>query len=120
MARPDYDGVMFVGFHLTSDNGYGVLIDKLKVENWGPVGIDPSPELSNAVIYSYEGNILIKANTDWQGAELRIVNMMGQEVYHDNFDNNLTINMEGVAKSGIYIVTLSKDNEIRTEKVMIR
>ena len=120
MARPDYDGVMFVGFHLTSDDGFGVLVDNLKIENWGPVGIDPTPELSEAFIYSHSGNIIVKANADWQGADLRIINLMGQEVYRDNFNNNMTINMEQIAKSGLYIVTLSKDNEVKTEKVMIR
>ena len=66
------------------------------------------------------GNIIVKANAYWQGADLRIINLMGQEVYRDNFNNNMTINMEQVAKSGLYIVTLSKDNEVKTEKVMIR
>ncbi len=120
MARPDYDGVMFVGFHLTSDDGFGVLVDNFKIENWGPVGIDPTPELSEAFIYSHSGNIIVKANADWQGADLRIINLMGQEVYRDNFNNNMTINMEQIAKSGLYIVTLSKDNEVKTEKVIIR
>jgi len=120
MARPEYDGVMFVGFHLTSDDGYGVLVDNLKVENWGPVGTGPESEFERSRIYSFYGNVVIEAGNEWQGADIRIMNIMGQEVYNGTFHSNATINVKQSANTGLYIVTLVKGENVNTQKVIIR
>ena len=120
MARPNYDGVMFVGFHLKTESGFGILIDNLEVEDWGPVSVTESPELESAQIYSHSGNITVNADARWHGADIRVINLMGQEVYRSEFNGNQTINMDEANKAGVYIVTMNKGDLVKTEKVMVR
>jgi hypothetical protein len=117
---PGYDGVVFIGFHLTSDDGYGVFVDDIAVESWGPVGTGPENEFEKARIYSFFDNVMIEAGDEWQGADIRIMNIMGQEVYKGTFLNNTTINVKQSANTGLYIVTLVKGDNVNTQKVIVR
>jgi hypothetical protein len=120
IVRPDFDGVMFLGFHVTTTQGYGLFFDDVSVEDWGPVGIDPIDAEDMVRIYQYAGQVNISASEKWNGAEINILNMMGQSVYRGDYNGQMSINIGQSAQNGLHIVTMTKGNDSTTKKIMIQ
>jgi hypothetical protein len=120
MARPDEDGIIFVAFHVHSDGGFGVLMDNFKIENWGPVSTGLEQEMEKAHIFSHDGRVMIKAGESWKNADVSIVNLMGQEVFRGSYTGDMQVSLKQMAQTGLFVVTLKKGDQTRTEKVMIR
>lgn len=117
---PGYNGVMFLGVHVTSQQAYGMFFDDVTVEDWGPVGIGPGTSEDVVHIYQYAGKVNIMASDNWNGADIRILNIVGQSVYDGEFNGYTSIDLGQNAKPGLYIVTLIKGNETTTKKIMIQ
>ena len=118
--RPDYNGLMFLGFHVTSTQGYGLFFDDITLEDWGPVGIDPAAMEDLIQIYQYAGQVNIAASEKWNGAEVSILNMMGQQVYRGDYNGKMTVDLSQDGKTGLYIVTMKKGSDSTTKKIMIQ
>ncbi|NOX85796.1 MAG: S8 family serine peptidase [Chlorobi bacterium] len=120
IITPNVDGVIFIGFHAASTQGYGIFLDDVEVENWGLVGIGDERSADEPSIYSYDRKIVISAGQEWTGANISVTNLMGQVVYRSTFGGNRTISLNDNVNQGVYVVKLeSKDNMV-VKKVMIR
>ena len=117
---PGQTGSIYLGFHVTSTQGYGVFFDDLDVEFWGPVGIDPNTGGGDAKVYAYDGKVRIIADQSWDGADIQIMNMMGQMIYQGTYHGKTLIDIKSQNSSGLYIVTLGKGSQLVTEKVLIK
>jgi hypothetical protein len=120
IVRPEYNGMMFLGFHVTTTQGYGLFFDDVTVEDWGPVGIEPIGKEDFVQIYQYAGQVNITASNQWNGAEVSILNMMGQSVYQGEYNGRMSVNLSQNGKTGLYIVTMKKGNDTATKKIMIQ
>ncbi|HEY9115211.1 MAG TPA: S8 family serine peptidase [Bacteroidales bacterium] len=116
---PGYTGEMFLGFHLTSAGGIGVMLDDIMVENWGTVGIGDNLT-DNTKIYYHSGQIFVKTDEIWKGADLLVMNSLGQVVYSGNCSGNETINISSSTATGLYLVNLVKDGQRLSKKIIIR
>lgn len=116
---PGEDGYVFLGLHINSQQGYGTFLDDIKVENWGAVGINLSQDEHAAHIYSYANKVVVVADDTWNGADLKIMNLMGQTIYNGTYQGRMEINVGNMTTTGLYIVTLSDQSNRVTKKVMI-
>lgn len=119
MIFPTTDTVVFLGFHVYSPNGYGAFLDDINFENWGPVGIENNIDESLVNIYSAYKQINIKTDDFWKDADIKIVSLMGQEVFNGKHQMNTSVSMSSF-KTGIYLVRLVKGNQSITKKVIIK
>jgi len=117
---PGTDGYIFLGFHVNSQQGYGVFLDDIMIDNWGTVGINSVSNDHDALIYNYSGNVVVQADDWWNGADLKIMNLMGQTIYQGKFQGNLKVNVHNLSAPGLFIVTLSNGSDIVTKKVVIQ
>lgn len=120
IIRPDDDGVIFIGFHVASTQGYGLFFDDVEIENWGPVGIGDEPSSDAPGIYAYGKKVFISAGQEWFGAGISVTNLMGQVVYQSTFNGNSTINLGSHVNQGVYVIKLESANNMVVRKVMIR
>lgn len=118
LITPEDDAVIFIGFYIKTNNGYGVYLDDITVDGWS-VGISPKPESEDARIYAYGKHIMIDADQQWHDADIRIVNMMGQVVYTGKYNRSMVVDLSSVSQPGIYIVNLSNNKNATSQKVMI-
>ena len=110
------DGVVFLGWHAESADGYGIFLDDIAIEA-GTLTSIKEPFTNEARIYSSGGNLNIDANDTWSGADVLVINLMGQVVYQGIYSQPTTINMQKQKGTGLYFVTLRKDSNVHTEKV---
>ena len=117
---PEEDGFVFLGFHVASVQGYGVFLDDIEVEDWGTVGISPADDNRKALIYNYDGKVVVRADESWMGADVKVLNLMGQTIYQGKYRGKMEINVIDITSPGLYIVSLEDDDAAVTKKVMIR
>ncbi|PJB60031.1 MAG: peptidase S8 [Bacteroidetes bacterium CG_4_9_14_3_um_filter_41_19] len=113
---PNADTVVFLGWHLSSPQGYGIFMDDVMVEDWGTVGIS-QPELVDEVkMYSRNNQFIVEAGSNWDGARIRVMNLYGQTLYSENYTSSQPISF-GSIKGGIYLVSIQKGNKMETRKI---
>lgn len=115
---PEEDGLIYLAWHAESLNGLGIFLDDIMVEDFGTVGID-GPEKSDLLVYARSGSIVVSAAAEWQGSEIRILNLMGQEVSRARYAGG-TQSIDDLGPSGIYLVNLVNGNRVETKKVLMR
>ena len=115
---PGQDEIIYVGFHLNTESGYGGFIDDIELSDWGTVGID-NTEDNNIVISSKPGFVTINSSDAWNGADVIISNLMGQKVYSSSI-NNTSMQIPVGNKLGLYMVSVMKDGNIVTNKLLIK
>jgi hypothetical protein len=116
---PEQQGPVFFGWHAESMAGYGVFVDDMTVENWGPVGLGEQSPSGIVNIYSHKKKVIINTDESWNGAEIRVMNSMGQIRYTGHHSHQTFIELNN-NKTGLYIVTLQKGNKVETRKLIIR
>jgi hypothetical protein len=116
---PETDGLIYVGWHAESISGLGIFLDDVMIEDFGTVGLEESPENSELLVYDRAGNIVISATPDWNGSEVRVMNLMGQMVYNAVYRGS-TLQVSGLEDTGIYLVNLISGDRIETRKVLVR
>ena len=116
---PNADTVIFLGFHLTSPTGYGAFLDDIKMEDWGAVGIENSPELTAPSIYSTSKNIIVKTDETWDNANIDVVSIVGQKIFSVKHAQLSTINMNSYG-TGVYLVRIYKGSESIAKKVIVK
>jgi hypothetical protein len=117
---PGYNGVMFLGVHINSVQGLGMFLDDVTIEDWGPVGLDPKADDDIIHIYQRSRQVIVQASDKWNGADIRIMNMMGQMVYEGQYNGYTSIDLNNQVKSGLHIVTLTKGEKTESKKLMIQ
>lgn len=113
---PNNDGVVYIGFHVTSEQGYGVVLDDVEFNDWGTVGIGED-EAKGFYVHSSSGNIDIYTNDSWTNANIIVTNIMGQDIYKGNLGS--TKQSIDIENNGIYFISLIKNNDITTKKVLV-
>jgi hypothetical protein len=111
------DGMVFFGWHAASTNGYGIFLDDIIIDGT-TVGIDEEAE-DNPIIYTTGNTIRINAGSEWQGAELAVMNLMGQVIYKGSFNQSADININTGQETGLFIVSMVNDREVFTRKVIL-
>ena len=114
---PEENGILFLGWHATSPDGYGVFLDDITIEAGITTNINET-STAEARIYSTNGNLRIEANENWTGADLLVINLMGQVVYDGEYFQPMTIQMKTQKGAGLYFVTLRKDSKVLIEKII--
>ncbi|RLD53644.1 MAG: hypothetical protein DRJ05_16105, partial [Bacteroidetes bacterium] len=115
---PESDGLVYFGWKAASTNGFGLFLDDIVVDNWGTVGIGDGDLSAIVRVYNQTNNIIVEAAESWNGADLKVVNTMGQILYSGQHFNQTSINLNNSGK-GLYIVTLQKGNKVETKKLML-
>jgi len=64
--------------------------------------------------------IVVRADESWTGADVKVLNLMGQTIFHGKYHGKMEINVHDLSARGLYIVTLEDDDSTVTKKVMIR
>ena len=118
---PNMDTIVYFGWHYHSTPGYGSFIDDMMVEDWGAVGVNENKTNNDPHIYTHGKQVRIYTDESWRGAEIRIVNLLGQTVSSDKMDNSLskTIYLDNNSP-GIYLVTISNGVKPYTVKVVLK
>ncbi len=116
---PDADGLVYFGWQVASTDGFGLFLDEILVEDWGTVGIGDGDPSSIVRVYNNMNKIVVEAGESWNGADVKVVNTMGQIIYSGEYFNQSTIDLNN-AGTGLYIVTLQKGNKVETRKLIVR
>ena len=116
---PESDGLVYFGWQVESVNGYGIYLDDILVEDWGTVGIGDGEKAGLVKVFKRANTIVVNTGESWNGAEVKVVNAMGQLLYTGQHFDQTTVELSN-AVSGLYIVTLQKGNKVETKKLMVR
>jgi hypothetical protein len=119
LYTPDSDGLVYFGWQVSSTNGFGLFLDEILVENWGPVGIEDRDPSDIVRIYNRGNQVMVLAGENWNGADLKVMNTMGQIMYSGQHFDQSSIQLNS-AGTGLYIVTLQKGNKVETKKLIVR
>ena len=115
---PSQNELIYIGFHLNTESGYGGFIDDIELSDWGTVGIGDTED-NNIIISSKPGFVTINSSDAWNGADVIITNLMGQKVYSSSI-NNTSMQIPIGNKLGLYMVSVMKDGNIVTNKLLIK
>ncbi len=115
---PQQDGLVFFGWHVESIAGYGVFLDDMLVESWGTVGIGDDSFSDMLNVSQQSGKIIISTGENWNKADVKIVNMMGQTLFSGKHFNRSVIHLQ-TTEMGLHIVTLQKGNKVETRKLLL-
>ncbi|HSG67817.1 MAG TPA: S8 family serine peptidase, partial [Bacteroidales bacterium] len=111
------DGVVFFGWHVSSEDGYGVFLDDIFI-NSTAVGIDEANE-SDPRIYTTGNTIKISSGVRWAGAEVSVVNLMGQVIYKGRLNQTNEITLDTGQDAGMFIISMIKGSEVFTRKLIL-
>ena len=115
---PESDGLVYFGWQVASTNAYGLFLDDILIDNWGTVGIGDGDLSAFVKVYNQANKVIIEAGENWNGADLKVVNSMGQILYSGHYFNQTSIDLNN-SRKGLYIVTLQIGNKVETRKLMV-
>jgi hypothetical protein len=78
---PETDGMVYFGWQVASTGGFGLFLDDILVEDWGTVGLEDGRPEDIVSIFQQNGSIMVRAGENWNGAEVKVLNSMGQVLY---------------------------------------
>lgn len=115
---PDHDGHIFLGWLADNENGLGVFVDAVMIEDWGPVGVDDPFERQLYIQYRNE-SIKIQSDRLLEQAAISIVNASGQQIMHKQLGNGLTFEVDAKLATGLYIIQLQAGEHSKSVKIMV-
>jgi hypothetical protein len=120
LFTPDQDTNIYLGWHLSTPQGYGVFMDDIIVEDWGFVGVTANDRNGEINVYAFSREVNIIVSDLWKDSELMIFNMMGQQVDFRKVDQTgkTVISLQHVP-AGIYLVTVRKGDDIFAKKLIL-
>jgi len=116
---PDSDGLVYFGWQVASTDGFGMFLDEILIEDWGTVGIGDGDPSAIVRIYNQANTVFIETGENWNGADVKVVNTMGQILYSGKHLKQTSVDLSNTGK-GLYIVTLQKGNKTETRKLIVR
>jgi len=118
-VEPENDEVAFFAFQITSNNGYGIAMDDFTVNGWS-VGVPQSTSTDDIKIYAYGSKVFIQSDEKWAGADIRIVNLMGQTIFQGKHQDVTQINISATLKPGLHVFSLVKNDKQISKKLLIK
>jgi hypothetical protein len=116
---PEADGLVYFGWKVASTNGFGIFLDEILVDNWGTVGIGNGDKAAIVSVYNRANKVIVEAGESWNGANLKIMNTMGQIMYSGLFFKQASIELKN-PENGLYIVSLQKGSQVETKKLILQ
>ncbi len=113
------DSLIFIGYHMQSQAGYGMFLDDMQVDNWGPVGVEEPQQPDGVKIFNKNGSVAVTASGEWNGGNVTVYNLTGQIVAQKVYNNPLIISTGQHGRGNLYIVNIKKGNRSVTGKVLI-
>ncbi|MDR0363943.1 MAG: S8 family serine peptidase [Bacteroidales bacterium] len=116
--EPETDGYIYIGIHLNSPEGSGLLLDDILLEYQSIDDINDIDQDDMAVHYD-NGYILFNCKEKYGSMEISVFNMLGQKVLEDRSvtAQNGKIRFEAVA--GVYVVNFKKEDGQRVSKKIV-
>ena len=116
--RPEEDGYIFIGFHLTSQEGRGLNVDNILLDN--TIGVDELNENTAVKIHYVSGKIHLASSESYNNVDVSVVNVLGQQISSKKFATLQNETMEFDAIHGVYIVNVSSENIRISKKIIIK
>lgn len=115
---PGHDGHIFLGWLADNENGLGVFVDAVMVEDWGPVGVEDSFERQLHMQYRNE-SIMIQSARMLEHAIISIVNASGQQIMQKQLGNGHTFEIDAKLTTGFYVIHLQAGELKKSVKIMV-
>lgn len=115
---PDHDGHIFLAWLADNQEGIGVFIDDVIIEDWGLVGLEDSKEKQLRVRY-VEGRIMLESEFVMDRAELQVFNVQGQLVSSSILPASRNAQIPVNLTSGVYIIQVKAEGFNKTTKLFI-
>ncbi|MDR0970314.1 MAG: S8 family serine peptidase [Lentimicrobiaceae bacterium] len=116
---PNYDGYIYIGFHMNTANGRGLFIDDIEIEDWGLVSL-PESSIENTKIHYRDGKIYFNISEPQQQMEVSIFNALGQQILQIDLSNRTDATIDFVAETGVYIVRMKSNSENESRKIVVK
>lgn len=119
LLTPNYDGYIYIGFHVNTASGKGLFIDDVKIENWGTVSLS-EPSIENVKVYYQDEKIHLNITEPQQNIEVSVFNMLGQQVLTTDLSNESKATISFKGETGIYIVRIKNNAQIESRKIVVK
>ncbi|HEY9113046.1 MAG TPA: T9SS type A sorting domain-containing protein, partial [Bacteroidales bacterium] len=87
--------------------------------HFGPTSVTQTNAGESILIYSKGKTVFVVSKNVIQNSQLQITDLSGRVLFERTIDNQQTYSLNTGLKSGIYLLTLSGQGSVKTEKVMI-
>lgn len=109
------DGYIFLGIHLNSPQGSGLLIDDLILEETVIINIDETE--ADRINVRYDNGFIFFSGADFEKTEVSVFNLLGQEMLTGRSIDGGKVRFE--ALPGVYVVRLNGVNGTNLSKKII-
>lgn len=117
--QPGFDGYGFFGWKLHSESGYGMILDDIRVDDWGPVGEQELPSENTKVFYK-DNNLYVSGLDKDKSHQIQISNTAGQVVFEQSYRQLERLEIPINYPSGIYMVQINSRNTLVSRKFVVR
>jgi hypothetical protein len=93
--------------------------DKRFKLHFGPTSVSQTAASENILIYSKGKQIIVSSKNVIQNSQLQITDLSGRILLERTIDNQQYFSVDTGLQSGVYLVTLSGQGSVKTEKVII-
>jgi hypothetical protein len=116
---PENDIYGYLAWKAESSPGFGILLDNIKVYDWGAVGVN---ELKNSHVKAHyaNGQMTLNLPAGIMNAELNIFAADGRIVFSDRLKGEILYSKALALPSGIYVVTLEGDGISERIKIVVK
>ncbi|MDY0076963.1 MAG: S8 family serine peptidase [Bacteroidales bacterium] len=117
---PETDEHIFFAFQAYTENGMGMFVDQVMVEDWGPVGVAESNEREVKLHYT-DGVLNLVSTRLFENMKISVTNAAGQLILETTLNNvqNQSINFTPDA-GGVYLIQLQAENLNKTVRLFIQ
>lgn len=116
---PGVDGHIFLGFHAYTENGMGMFIDEVMVEDWGPVGVDEAIEKQLRIRYA-NGEISFESTKEFGQGTISVVNAAGQLILEKDVNSISQSRIQFAPDAGVYLIKVAGEGFEKTSRVFIQ
>jgi hypothetical protein len=117
-VAPGVNSVVFIGWHASSDGGYGIFLDDIYMDAGVAVSVE-DPVESKTRIFASGQTIRVEAGNQWSGADFLVTNLMGQVVFQGQYTEPQSYTLNQANQTGLYFATLRKNGEVYTQKIVL-